>query len=231
PKAALRIPFTLRGHMPVVAAQAGDVRGMFGVDTGARSSLILNGPFIEKHRLREKLGAAFDGITGWGIGGAVRAQLVRIPSLQIGTADVTSVVARLSTQTAGALASDRMDGLIGGQLLARFNVTFDYSRSVMLLEKTAAFARADRWDGTGMWLGQRGDIFEVLDVIANGPAANAGLRVGDEVLAIDGRRAAALSLPAERLRLYADDTPRTIALTVRRGADEKQVTLKLRRLV
>jgi len=212
----------------MIAARLDGMRGRFGIDTGARSSLILYGPFVDRNGLREKLGAGADMITGWGIGGSIRAQLARIPTLDLGGVAVRGVVARLSTQKSGSLAGDWLDGLIGPEVLRQFTVTFDYGAMSMYLEKNARYGHADRWDGTGMWLGQRGDAFAVLDVMAGGPAAEAGLHAGDEIVAIDGRPTESLSLPDERLRLYYDGRPRRIELTLRDG---RSIALALRRLV
>ena len=228
PRSAIRIPFERAGHIPMIAARLAGTRGRFGIHTGARSSLILYGPFVERNGLRQKLGAGADMITGWGIGGAIRAQLARIPTLDLGGVAVRGVVARLSTQKSGALAGDWLDGLIGPEVLRQFTVTFDYGAMSMFLEKNARYGRADRWDGTGMWLGQRGDVFAVLDVMPGGPAADAGLHTGDEIVAIDGRPTGSLSLPSERLRLYYDGKPRRIELTLRDG---RSIALALRRLV
>lgn len=131
-------------------------------------------------------------------------------------------------QKSGSLTSDAYDGLIGPEVLRQFTVTFDYGALAMFLEKNARYGRADRWDGTGMWLGQRGDAFAVLDVMPGSPAADAGLRVGDEIMSIDGQPTKALSLPSERLRLYFDGRPRRVALML---GDGRSVTLTLRRLV
>jgi len=52
-----------------------------------------------------------------------------------------------------------IDGLIGPEVLRQFTVTFDYGAMIMLLEKNGRYGRADRWDGTSMWMGQRGEAF------------------------------------------------------------------------
>jgi C-terminal processing protease CtpA/Prc len=51
-----------------------------------------------------------------------------------------------------------------------------------------------------MWLSQKGDGFEVFDVIPGGPADQAGLKVGEQVLAVDGNETAEIVLT--RLREY-----------------------------
>ncbi|MEO8035148.1 MAG: PDZ domain-containing protein, partial [Acidobacteriota bacterium] len=190
------------------------------------------GPFVAKNHLREKYGATFETITGWGIGGPVRSQLARVSTMTLGgRLTMRGIVARLSTQKSGVLASTSIDGLIGGDVLRRFTVTFDYSRGVMLLEPNARFEKQDNWDGTGMWIGLRDDGFEVLDLVPGGPAAAAGVKKGDTILAIDGRPTRLLSLPVERLALYYDGRPRTLTLRLRADGAERTVHLVMKRLV
>ncbi|MGZ4809006.1 MAG: PDZ domain-containing protein [Thermoanaerobaculia bacterium] len=80
-----------------------------------------------------------------------------------------------------------------------------------------------------MWLSQRGDAFEVLDVLPDGPAAAAGLRAGEQIIAIDGRVTKGLSLPEERLRLYFEGRrARTVRFTLSNG---REVRVVLRAIV
>jgi hypothetical protein len=232
PAGAVTVPFERPNQIPIARATIDGVTGHFGIDTGARSSLILSGPFVEANRLRQKYRASFETITGWGIGGPVRSQLARVQSMTLGERlTMHGIVARLSTQKRGSLASTSMDGLIGGDVLRRFTVTFDYSRAVMQLEPNERFRREDQWDGTGMWIGQRGDDFEVLDLVPGGPAALAGVKKGDAIVAIDGRATRLMSLPAERLALYYEGSPRTLRLTLRRTDGKRMVSVVMKRLV
>ncbi|PYS52562.1 MAG: hypothetical protein DMF68_01215, partial [Acidobacteria bacterium] len=92
-------------HLPLVNGSIDGIPGIFVIDTGTRSALLLYGPFKEKNNLRAKYKASLEGVTGWGIGGPVRSQLARIDSLKLGAVEVHNLVARLSLQRSGALAN------------------------------------------------------------------------------------------------------------------------------
>ena len=129
-------------QIPVVAASLDGVAGNFGVDTGARSSLLLYGPFCAQNDLQEKYDAKLEGVTGWGIGGPVRSLLARASTLQIGGVTVHDLVIRLSAQKAGLTTSSAMAGLIGPDVLSQFDVTFDYTRTRIIFEKNKNTAAA-----------------------------------------------------------------------------------------
>lgn len=218
-------------HLPLVKGELDGVAGDFVIDTGARSALILYGPFVERNDLRTKYGARFEGITGWGIGGPVRSQIVRIKSLKLGRVEVRDLVARLSLQKGGALTSVGHAALVGPDVLKQFTTIYDYSRRQMIFEKNNQYGKPDSYDRSGMWFGLAGDHFEVIDIIAGGPAAEAGMRVGDQILEIDGTSVGRLDLPAVRLRFKNDPPKKRVRLALSRDGQRREVVLVLRDLV
>jgi Aspartyl protease/PDZ domain len=225
------VPFDLPRQIPVVDAELDGIRGKFGVDTGARSSLLLYTLFVEKNHLREKYSAHLEGVTGWGIGGPIRSLLARAHELRIGTIVVRDPVIRLSTQKQGLTTSSAMAGLIGPDVLSQFDVTFDYSRSRIIFEKNSQYGRRDSYDRAGLWMGQSGDHFVAIDVIAGGPAAAAGVHQGDTILAIDGADTSKLILPDVREKIRREPVGNEMTLLLDSSGKRHSVVLKLRDLV
>jgi predicted aspartyl protease len=225
------VPIDFDRHLPLVKGELDGVPGIFVIDTGARSSLILYGPFVERNNLRTKYKASFEGITGWGIGGPVRSQLARVKVLKLGAITVENLIARLSLQKSGALTSASRAALVGPDVLKQFTTTFDYSRRRLIFEKNGQYGKPDSYDRSGMWFGHVGNYFEVIDVIAGGPAAEAGIKVGDQILAIDGQAVEQLDLPTVRLRFKNDSPKKRVRLVVQRDGEKREVSLILRDLV
>jgi hypothetical protein len=141
--AGVIVRFERPRQIPVVAASLDGVPGNFGVDTGARSSLLLYGPLSAQNNLQEKYGAKLEGVTGWGIGGPVRSLLARASTLQIGNVTVRDLVIRLSAQKTGLTTSSATAGLIGPDLLSQFDLIFDYARTRIIFEKNKNYGRRD----------------------------------------------------------------------------------------
>ncbi|HKE15133.1 MAG TPA: aspartyl protease family protein [Kofleriaceae bacterium] len=186
-----RIPFTWKGQVPVVEAVLDGVAGQFDIDSGSRSSLIVYAGFAARHGLVARYRAAPPRVTGWGVGGPVRSQPARLGDLVLGSLHVRNPTGSIYTGTRGALADRTIAGNIGGGVLRRFTVTFDYARSRMTLEPNRDAARADPADRSGMWMNASpgGTGYQVMDVVRGGPADRAGLRRGDRILELDGEPA------------------------------------------
>jgi C-terminal processing protease CtpA/Prc len=154
-----------------------------------------------------------------------------VRKLTLGPVEVGDLVARLSTQKSGALTREDTAALVGPDVLKQFTLVVDYSRKRLIFEKNGNFGKPDVYDRTGMWMGQNDSGFEVLDVTAGGPAAAAGLAVGDTILSVDGARADRLVLPAVRLRFRTDAPGTRVRMRVLSTGKERDVTLTLRDLV
>ncbi|HSS47726.1 MAG TPA: aspartyl protease family protein [Thermoanaerobaculia bacterium] len=228
PPGAAAVPFTFDGQTPQVEGEIDGIPGRFTLDTGSRSSLTVNRPFAEEHGLAAKYGAKLEALSGWGVGGGVRSLFARAKVLELGSVEVPGPVVDLAQSQKGAFANRYLAGNVGGGVLRRFTVTFDYGKQIVYLEPNANFAQRDEYDKAGMWLNRKGEAFEVMDVTAGGPAAAAGLKVGDALLAVDGKSAKEILLPDLRTRLKATGTVR---LTVKSGGRTREVAVELRDLV
>jgi hypothetical protein len=226
------VPFRRDGNIPVIHASFDGIDGDFGVDTGARSALILYGPFVANHKFVEKYRPKFQGVSGWGIGGPVRSYMVRSESLRIGTIELRGLIARLSLNKSGVTASTGKAGLIGPDVLKQFTFICDYRRNQLIFEKNRNFGTRDSYDRAGIWLSQKGDAFEVFDVIAGGPADVAGLQVGDTVLAVVGIDSNRLALTDVRNHWKTAAPGTVVKLKVRTKAGViRNPTLVLKALV
>src|ERR1700733_12723530 len=219
--------------VPLVDASLDGIRGKFGVDTGARLSLLLYGPFVDQNNLRAKYHPEVSGITGWGLGGPIRSQIVRGKIFALGNLEVRDPLVRLPLQTTGGLTASDTAGLIGPDILRQFNITFDYGRQSITFEKNHHYGERSTFDRVGLWLGQNdaSASFTVIDVVSASPADSAGIKVGDKILAINGRYTESLDLAEVRERFRSIPPGRRLWLRVQSGSAVREVVLKLRELV
>jgi hypothetical protein len=123
-------------------------------------------------------------------------------------------------------------GNVGGTVLKRFTVTFDHGGQRIFFAPNAAAREPEPHDRAGLWLNAAaGGAFEVMDVVAGGPAAKAGVRVGDRIVAVDGTPAAKLTLPDLRERLRTSRPGTEVRLTLESAGTRRDVTVALADLV
>lgn len=223
------IPFVFDGDLPEVQGTFDGIPGKFQIDTGSRSGLTLTGPFAQQHDLRAKNPHGVMAVDGWGVGGSAHSYVMRGKLLTIGSVQLPDIVTSLSQQKKGAFATPAYQGNIGGGILKRFVVTFDYANHLMYLKPLpGSVADLDTYDRSGMWINQARGGMQVMDVTANGPAAQAGIKAGDVITEVNGKPATSIHV-YELRRELRDEAPGTVVhFAIRRGGQTHEVDVKLR---
>lgn len=119
-----------------------------------------------------------------GVGGLHPVRMVTVPQVEFAGARFADVPAVLGPDSKGDQAQHGANLGIG--FLKQFDVTFDLGRDRIILRPLAEKPQFER-DRAGARLGMVGDKLDVLFVSPQGPAAAAGLRKGDRIVAIDGQ--------------------------------------------
>ncbi len=234
-----RFPIDLRrntSHVRATISEPGrePLSGVFIVDTGARSALSLNTPFVAANPwVGELSNRAIPAPFGIGVGGEAQTRVGRLATLKLGSYAVENLVTGFSVGTKGAEAETDNIGNIGGEVLRRFTVVFDYSRSAMYLEPNASIGDPMEYDMLGAMLkldSATPSGFSIHRVIDRTAASDVGLRVGDVIVAIDGRPSSEFTLDQVR-KMFRTEPGHAYTLGVRRGAETVEVKVTLRRIV
>jgi hypothetical protein len=224
--AGTAVPINFDGNDVEVEGTYEGIPGKFIIDTGARQTLMLNSPFVTKNNLHNASVKGGEAVTGWGVGGPTTAFVTHGGLLKIGNVDVKGPLVLLTTDKGGSNADDNLAGNIGGGILKRFVVTFDYEHNTMYLKPvTGAVADLDTFDRAGMWFNKDAEGYKVVDVTANTPAAEAGIAKGDIITAVNGKAATSIPLPDMRMRLR-DEAPGTVVTLAVKGKGDVKVTLR-----
>ncbi len=230
--AGTAIPFVFDGNNPEVQGSFEGIPAKFDIDTGSRAELTLTKPFVEQYGLRAKHSKCVDAVDGWGVGGPSRSCVTRGATVTVGPISVPNVVTALATQSKGAFAAASYQGNLGTGFLKRFIITFDYGHSVLYL-KPVVHPSDDigTYDRAGMWINGSANGFKVVDVTARAPAEEAGIRIGDEIVAVNGNPAAAIPVYDLRKTLRNDPAGTAVTFTVKRGGETRTIAVTLRDLI
>jgi len=228
------VPVTLRDNHPYVSAklmiEGNDaIEGRFVIDTGSGLALLLQSAFVARHDLRRSAPKIIES-RGECVGGSIPLPIGRVKSLLLGRFAINNPLAVFSK--AGEFAAPDSAGNIGGMILSRFKVIFDYSRQRIILEPNEHFAESYEFDMSGMTLikeGNNSKAVKIRRVLEHSPAGEVGLRAGDVIVAVDRQPAAPFSV--ETLGEMFRQEGREYQLTVRRDGTLFDLKLKLRRLI
>lgn len=222
------VPFVFYSTQPQIACTIDGIPAECTIDTGARDTISFMTPFLADHPQIVPASTTAVGINGFGLGGPALGKLGRVREVGIDDFKIANVVADYSTQTAGALTAPFVAANVGGNLLRRFAVTFDYGNGTMTLVPNAAFGDADAYERSGLFLIRRGASIVVADARPGTPAADAGIVKGDTIASIDGKPAGEMPLYAIRdLFAQAGGTVVTLGIASKDGT-QRSVTFRLR---
>ena len=228
------LPITVEEQTPFIRAHilrpgGGSAEGTFEFDIGQAGALTLTDSFAGRNNLPAPSGKSLEITTGAILAGRVNARVSRVGGLRLGGRVVKEPVTNI-TQDAG-VGADKA-GLIGGEILRRFNLVIDYRRARVILEANSQFTSPFEFDMSGMSLSAQGSDFRtyrVRTLIEGSPAAEAGVKVGDIITAIDGRPAAGMTL--SRIREMFRRENREYVLNIRRGDESTRIKFKTRKLI
>lgn len=222
------IPFVFYSTQPQIACIIDGIPAECTIDTGARDTITFMTPFLTAHPEIVPAKTTAIGVDGFGFGGPSMGKLGRVTEIGIGDLQLTNLVGDYSTQKAGALAAPFVGANIGGNLLRRFTVTFDYYNGTMTLVPNDSFKEADWYERSGLFLVRRGDNVLVVDSRPGTPAADAGLARGDVIVAVNGTPTSTMLLGEVR-NLLAQSPGSVVTLTVAdKSGTQRTVKVTLR---
>ncbi len=209
------------------------VTGYFMLDSGSGGAVSMSGPFAARNNIVATMPRTVNDNSGFGVGGSTSAVVGRLQSLQLGTALFENPFITVSQDKGGAGADENEAGLIGGRLLSRCRVFLDYSDGRLILEPSDRIASPFNWNKSGMSIstGGRGNFhhFTIRTIVTGSPAEQAGMMVGDQLLAI-GDRAAADWDSHEISELFRGKD-QDLDLVLGRDGEKISVKLKLRDII
>jgi hypothetical protein len=216
-----RIPITVEDTKPYCVAELkiNDTTSMSAkllIDTGASHGLFLDTESSPKIIVPAKNVACN---LGRGLGGIITGRLGRIKSMRIDGYSIPDMIASfpdpdsyIDTTRTGKITF--RNGSIGGEALSRFTVIFDFPNEKVYLKKNTSFKKRAYYNMSGLSVEARGEHlneFEVTEVRENSAAYKVGIKVGDEILMINGHASVDIDLsaingffnakPGKRLRL------------------------------
>lgn len=204
------------------------VKGMLQFDIGNSGHIILTSPTALDYGLATKISkkTKFFNDNG-GVGGRIEGYQFRAKSLKIGQTRIHEPCIEWSTDTSGALANSAHAGLLGNEMLERFWVIVDFKNALLYLKPKPAHTQPFFSNISGMTtINKRNTLgaLVVTGLFEGGNAEKAGLKAGDRIIVIGGKKVAEMSDEALELVFKKPDSP--VEITFTRDKTEQTVWLE-----
>lgn len=203
----------------------------FFINTGAGTTMDFNTDFAKKNNVIQKTGEHYSyPVAGIGDDETLHYE-GRVLSFGFGTTAFENMPIGISQAEHGIQHHKKVAGIIGNKLLKRFNITYDYKRHMIYFEPNKQFEDPFLVNASGLnlQLDESGKKVLIHRVFEASPASAAGLEVDAEILSVNGKEAAAYTLP--ELRKLLRSPGETISMVVLQNGAEKEVKLRLNPLI
>ncbi|MEJ7643219.1 MAG: aspartyl protease family protein [Chryseolinea sp.] len=197
------IPITIEDTKPyvqstVVFQNGNTLNAKLLMDSGASHGLMLE-PTSDSSIQVPK--ASVSSLIGRGLGGEIVGKVGRIESISVGSFVLHKAIANFPDPNSYIdsikVGNIFRHGAIGGEILSRFVVIFNFPREKVYLKKNSAFKRNFYYNLSGITIKAKGSqltTFEVTEIRDKSPSKLSGVEPGDIIVTLNG-------IPAQNLDL------------------------------
>jgi len=214
------------GTLPVHYARIKDEgvhNARFLHDIGAGLCLMLTTDFIEDSALLSRKRKLLPK-QGEGIGGKFDMFVTVVKELKIGPFRFRNVPTYVFDDNYNVTSYPYLGGLIGNDIFRRFNVIFNYDKRDIHITPNSHFRDPFDYSYSGIELYYIGDRIMIGDVAPGSPAEKAGIKEGDEVMAVNNN----FTLNFDQYKSALQSTNEKLRLIIRRNGELLQFDFKVK---
>lgn len=218
--------FTNLPIQPLTIKDQREINGNFYFDTGAGLNFLLTQRFLTDSGFLKKKRRPVS-ILVQGIGGKRELGLTVIKKVKIGPYVFKNVPTNIFDDELNALSYPFLGGLIGNDILRRFNVVINYPDRIIAIKPNTHFRNLFDYSYTGMnlYLDEFGQIL-IDDIVSGSPAEKYGLENGDIIVSVDKD----FSNDLDEYRNHIREAGKKITFVVVRDGDLKVINMRVGRV-
>jgi hypothetical protein len=195
-------------------------------DIGAGVCLMLSKDFAEDSAVLQKKRKLW-AKEGEGVGGTIDMHLTVVKELKLGPYRFRNVPTYVFEDVYNVTSYPYLGGLIGNDLLRRFNTIINYEKKDIYLVPNSHYRDQFDYSYSGIELYFIGGQIEIGDVAKGSPAEAAGLKERDVVIAINNNFTQSLN----QYKIALQSANEKIKIIVRRDGELKQIEFKVKNIL
>lgn len=172
--------------IPILGANIRDNRSLtsrFYFDTGAGMCLLLSADFVsDSNFIKPK--RKWYATQAEGLGGKAPMKQGVIKQVQVGPFKFRNVPTYIFDDEYNVTAYPALAGLIGNDLLRRFNLIINYERKDIYMTPNSHYKEQFDYSYTGLGMYVVDGEIQVVDIMPESPAEQAGFKEGDVIMAV-----------------------------------------------
>ncbi len=207
--------------------EGADVNSRFYFDTGAGLCLLLSTDFVnDSLKLNSKKKKPFT-TQAEGLGGKTEMKLTTIKELRFGPYRFRNVPTYVFDDEYNVTSYPYLGGLIGNDILRRFNVYLNYDHRDIYLMPNTHYRDPFDYSYTGLGIYWVDGEIKVGDIIKDSPADKAGFKVGDVILGVDNN----FSNNIQAYKTLLQNLGIRVKVVVKRPGTLLQLSLKVKNIL
>jgi len=203
----------------------------FLVDCGAANAIGFSSRFGTGNNIYEKIGQTVN-LYSRGISQDKMSNVRgRVKEVLLGSYSLKEVTAGVSKGGGFLSRPGSPNGLVGNDLLSRFNITYDYVNRVIYFSPAKNFGEVFPGNCTGLNIAYADfDTKRIIvkSVLDNSPAVQAGIQEGDEIIFVNGKDTRSIGLEGTEKMLRQCNGK--IRLKIKKGNSISDVSFETRQL-
>ena len=203
----LKPQFSTLPMQPVFVKDNTAVNGKFYFDTGAGLCMLLNDDMVQDSSLLKRKRKLYP-TQAEGLGGKKQVYQSVLSDVKLGPYHFRNIPIYIFHDEYNVTMYPTLGGLIGNDILRRFNVTINYPAQEIYIKPNRHYTDSFDYSYTGMSMYLVDGVITVQDIVKKSPAEEAGLQEGDVVMAIENNISnniqtykAMLQGPGQRVRM------------------------------
>jgi predicted aspartyl protease len=197
------------------------------IDCGAGLSLLFAEKFVQDSNIYNN-SKNISIVQIEGMGGKTTTKIATTKEVKIGPYKFRNVPTFIYNDSFDVLKYPTVVGLIGNELLRRFNWVLNYSEGEMYIQPNTFYNDPFDYSYTGLSIYLVDGFMEIVDIVPNSPGAIAGFKPGDIIFSVDNTISTSLKQTKD---LFQVNNRRKVKVLILREKKLLEINIKIKSIL